>query len=103
MKPTTDTDDLDQHQLKVLRARRKAITLWLVLSLACLLSAVAAATSFPVLERNGIAWVLILFALAGAAFIYVIQALDRSSKALWPSSPGDLAAAAKSTAPRNRV
>lgn len=103
MKPAPITDDHHQHQLGVLRTRRKALRLWLVLAIACVSAAIAVSILLPLLERDGLTWVLGLFVLSIAGFIYVIHHVDRTSKALWPSGRGDIAGAVKSTSPRSGV
>lgn len=93
-------DDLRQHQLTVLRARRRALILWLVLAVACVSLALAAAICWPLLEQNNLTWALNLFVLAGAGFVYVISAVDKNSKSLWPRDIRHIADAMKSPMPR---
>lgn len=93
------TDDLRQHHLSVLRARRRAMILWLVLAMACVSLGSAALISWPLLVQNGLAWALGLFALSGAGFIYVVSAVDRSSKSLWPRDIRHVAEALKAPTP----
>ncbi len=49
MNDTDAADELLKHQLTVLRARRKAMILWLVLAMACASLVLAAAISWPLL------------------------------------------------------
>lgn len=91
-----------EHQLTVLRLRRKAAMLWLVLAMACVSLVSAAAISWPLLEQKGFTWVLGLFVLAGAGFVYVISAVDKTSKSLWPRDLRHIADAMKSPMPRRK-
>ena len=102
MNDTDAADELLKHQVTVLRAHRKAMILWLVLAMACVSLVLAAAISWPLLEQNGFTWVLGLFVLAGAGFIYVISAVDKSSKSLWPRDLRHIADAMKSPMQRRK-
>ncbi|WP_421793587.1 hypothetical protein [Hydrocarboniphaga effusa] len=94
--------DLHQHHLAAARVRRKALLLWLVLLVACASLVVAAAVCSSQLQSKGQLWVLGLFALAGTGFIYVISAVDKGSRTLWPRGLTQFAHVLKPTTPPSK-